>query len=134
VSAQVSHFSTYALIGKVSAPAIVTQTPTITLASTPIAAPTPTPTPTPSPTPIPTLTATPTAIPTQQGVIPPPAVIALVPEVTSTPTQTASPAPSTTAATKSTTPWMVIILVFVGLVVILAISMIVMRGRKTKPK
>jgi YVTN family beta-propeller protein len=135
VSAKLLHFSTYGLLGKVSTPAVVTPTPTATPTSTPTTTPTPSPTltltPTPSPTPIQTLTATPT--PTQ-SLIPSPAVIALVPEAISTPAQAASTSPLTTPATKSTTPWMVILLVVVGLAVILAIGMIVLRGRKTKPK
>jgi hypothetical protein len=117
IEAQISHFSTYAVIGRVSEPA----SPTPTAAATPTPTPTPKPAPTPTPMPSPTVSATPTL----------PVTSPLV-EVTPTPTQTASPAPTTTPPTKPTPTWMIIMFVVVGIAAILVVVLIILRVRKTK--
>jgi hypothetical protein len=69
ITAQVSHTTTFAIIGKISAP---TPTPTPTPKPVPTPSPTVAPTPTPIPAPVPTPAPTPT--PTPKPVPPPPPI------------------------------------------------------------
>jgi hypothetical protein len=136
VSAKVSHFSAYALLGKVSEPV----------------APTPTPTPTPTiiPTPTQTLTQTPTPTPTTtpslpQTVTPTAPSPSVTVQPTATPTATVSPITSAPAVVPSSTttqpgtpapdkssdiPWGMIIGIIAGLIIVVLIIAFIMNKRK----
>jgi hypothetical protein len=119
VTAQISHFSVYAVVGRISEPVAPT--------------PTPTPTPTLTPTPTPTLTATPTPSPSPAvSATPTPPVSSPAVVVTPTPAQTVSPAPTTTPPAKGTPVWLIIIFVVVGIAAVLAIIITILRVRKIR--
>jgi cell division septation protein DedD len=114
VTAKVSHFSNFALMGEVSLPQATNNlTPTPVPAATPN--PTPAPTKTPAPTPTPTLTpmATPTANPT----------------TTITPPTTT---PATVQAPVKGTNWWLIAGIIVGVIIVLLIVAFLWLKRKYK--
>ena len=120
ITAQISHFSIYAVVGRVNENAAPAPTPTLVSTPTPANTPTPTPAPTPTPTPSPTVNATPAS-----------QVTTTLPPASASPTVTIS-----TSVTPSNTPeegkhfnWWIVIGIILGVIIIftLAIALVIRR-------